>query len=137
MVRVALENDAPPAGALAVTTPFGYSADPLARRASETSTLALPHVVTFFPCVTLPRLQDGAVEPPGLIITTRAADPLLLDPGTSPFRGLLDTYDLQRLPIDRSLQPRTGASSNRSTDITAYTIDARIRGWVKVQPVRT
>jgi hypothetical protein len=131
VVRVALANDAPPAAALAVTEPFRSSLEPLtqALAADGTMTLALPHVVTFFPCVALPTLQHGVVSAPDVILSTRAADPLLLDPGTTPFNGLLDIYTLQRLAVTDS--------RNTPSEVTVHTIDPRIRGWEIVEPDRT
>ena len=71
----------------------------------------------------LPRREDD------VILTTREADPLLLDPGTSPFNGLLDIYSLQRLAVTDS--------RNKPSGVTVHTIDPRIRGWERVEPDRT
>jgi arabinosyltransferase B len=129
IVRIALENRGPPAGALAVTGPFSYTRQPLARQlASSTSTLVLPHALTFFPCAELPRLQFGLVEPPSLIVSTRKANPLLLDPGTSPFNGVLDLYRIERLPVTDS--------SDQLTEIAAYRVDAHTPNWTQVKADR-
>jgi hypothetical protein len=131
LARLLLENDGPTAGAIAVTGPISYSYESLARRLSTAgvSTLALPHTVTFFPCVELPTLRNGSVETPNVILTTLAADPLLLDPGTSPFRGVLDIYDLERLTV--------GDSMNRPTNVIVYTLNPALRGWKRVEPAVT
>ena len=129
MVRIALVNDSAPASAVAVTAPFHYSYEQLARTfAGSPATLVMPHVATFFPCLQLPRLRSGVVETPHLVVSTVNAQPLLLDPGTSPFNGMLDLYDIQRLPVVDS--------KGRKSDIAVYAVAQDIPGWQRTDAER-
>jgi hypothetical protein len=125
MMRIALDNDSGTAGAVAVTAPFEYSYERLATTLADASAaLVLPHVATYFSCLELAQLRNGVAESPELIVTTVPAEPLLLDPGTSPFNGVLDLYGIQRLPVvDSAMQP---------FDMAVYRVDQRIPGWRKV-----
>lgn len=95
-----------PGSAVAVTAPVVYTNEPLARRMDsvESRTLVYPELLTYFPCTRLPTLRDGAVEVPQHIVFTERSFPLGRD-AYSPFLGLLDLYELERLPVSDTEHP--------------------------------
>jgi hypothetical protein len=106
-VRVTYESDATPGAAIAATAPVTYATEPLRDRLdrSAASSLVFTDLLTYFPCVQLPRLHDGIVDVPDQLVVTRAWPSPIADPFTSPFAGVLDLYRLERLPLADSESP--------------------------------
>ncbi|MDQ3672038.1 MAG: arabinosyltransferase domain-containing protein, partial [Actinomycetota bacterium] len=128
-VRVTLRSDAAPGAALAVTAPVGYTAEPLARSLARgaSSSLVFPHLVTYLPCVSQPRLGGGIVEAPSHIVVATDADSPVREPASSPFAGVLDLYELERLPLADSAIPPEG--------VAIFRVDREIPG-AKEAPAR-
>jgi len=59
--------------------------------------LVLPNMLIYVPCARQPRLSEGVVEVPNEIVAFERSYPVGL--ATSPFSGLLDLYQLDRLPL--------------------------------------
>jgi Mycobacterial cell wall arabinan synthesis protein len=130
--RVALRRELPPGPALAVTAPVTYNTASLSGRlgTAQARTLVLPNVLTYFPCAQLPVLASGAVEVPQHVVTTLDGAWVLEDRETSPFRGVLDLYPLQRLPV--------ADSSDAPRDVVAvYAVDRHVPGAMQALPERT
>jgi hypothetical protein len=66
----------------------------LATRLERERALVLPDLLTYFPCAELPRLRDGVVEVPQVVVAPFAGTSWLEVWETSPFRGLLDLVPL-------------------------------------------
>lgn len=126
-IRVVLDSgDAPVA--VAVTSPVTYESEVLAGRVrSATPTLVLPNLRMYFPCVRQPTLKNGVVEPPSHVVSWAfAKSSSLWGRGSSPFEGVRDLYDLERLSI--------ADSDNPPPDVFVYRLDHRIPGATLVPP---
>ncbi|MDQ3671171.1 MAG: hypothetical protein M3364_01855, partial [Actinomycetota bacterium] len=129
-VRVTFESNASPGAAVAVTAPVVYASEPLRARLEGSAALSLvfTDLLTYFPCVQLPRLHDGIVEVPDQLVVTRAWPSPIADPFTSPFAGVLDLYRLERLPLADSERP--------PSTMAVFGLDRRIPGAL-VAPAET
>ena len=130
-VRVGLVNDSPPGAAIAVTAPVTYTSEPLERRLQRAGSTALvqPNLLTFIPCADLPRLNSGIVDVPSTIVTTRESLTPVRYTATSPFTGVLDLYNLERLPLTDSKDP--------PRMVAVFAVDRGIRGAALAKPDRT
>jgi len=117
--------------ALAVTAPVTYASEQLARRLDQSDSLSLvfPNLVTYFPCARLPQLSDGIVEVPRQILVPRSSPSPLRYAETSPFVGLLDLYELGRLPLADSMNP--------PADFVVFNVQKVIPGAVLIPPERS
>ncbi|MGH7540698.1 MAG: hypothetical protein ACRELC_06850, partial [Gemmatimonadota bacterium] len=121
-VRVTLRSDAAPGAALAVSAPVRYTTETLASSlaGSGSRPLVFPNLVTYFPCASQPRLGDGIVEPPSHILLPASSASPVREPETSPFAGVLDLYDLERMPLaDSKIPPE---------DLAVFRVDREIPG---------
>lgn len=86
--------------ALAITSPVTYSNERLvALMESESSrTLVYSDLYLYLPCTRLPALREGIVEVPQDVVIG-GTESLPLRYVTSPFVGLLDFDDLERVPV--------------------------------------
>ncbi|MGH3132584.1 MAG: arabinosyltransferase domain-containing protein, partial [Gaiellaceae bacterium] len=126
-VRVTLRSDSMPGSAVAVTAPVTYANEELARRMDRASpTLVLPNLVTYFPCADLPVLGDGVVEVPHHVLVSSNPHSAIRYPISSPFAGLVDVYELERLPISDSTNP--------PDELFAFEVDRRIPGGKELPP---
>ena len=95
-------------------------------------TLVLPNTLPYFPCARLPRLEYGAVGIPDYIITplipTVYGQPVAVRYRASPFYGLLDLYDVERLEW---------AGLNPPREIGVFAVERRIPGAKEALPART
>lgn len=98
---------------------------PLARVLErDAPALILPNTLMYFPCVQLPHLSGGVAEVPGTVVTPNTSvTPVRYL--ASPFYGLLDLYELDRLPW---------AGSNPPEEILVFTVDRQIPGAVQASP---
>ena len=95
----------------------------------ESRPLVLPNLVTYLPCVELPRLGGGIAEPPSHIVTPADAPSPVREPDSSPFAGVLDLYELERLPL--------ADSANPPRDIAVFRVDREIPGAMQAPPTST
>jgi hypothetical protein len=106
VVRVTLTSDAAPGAALAVTAPVTYDTERLSQRVNrESSSLVLPNLYTYLPCTTLPELRAGIVEAPEYVLVSLNPLSPVRYPVSSPFAGLVDVYELERLSVADSENP--------------------------------
>ena len=131
VVRVAHRSGIGREAAVAVTAPVTYASELLARRLdrSDSPSLVLPNLVTYFPCARLPRLSDGIVEVPGQILVPRSSSSPVRYAVTSPFVGLLDLYELERLPL--------ADSTNPPADFVVFGVERSIPGSMLIPPTRS
>ena len=131
VVRTTLVSDTAPGAAIAVTAPVVYASEKLADKLNrdEPRTLVLPNLVTYFPCVRLPRLGDGVFEIPRYVLVSPNPHSPLRYPVSGPFAGLVDVYELARLS--------TGDSSNPPDEALVYEVDQDIGGAALAPPVKT
>jgi arabinosyltransferase C len=129
VVRVTLRSDAAPGAALAVTAPVRYTAKPLATLLDRGGSrpLVFPNLVTYVPCVELPRLGSGIVEVPSHIVIPADASSPVREPASSPFVGVLDLYELERLPL--------ADSANPPDDVAVFRVDRQIPGAKEAPPM--
>ena len=107
-----------------------YASEPLtSRRASDARDLVLPNLLMYFPCARLPLFRAGTVEPPTHVVSWREELSPLRYPVTSPFIGVLDLYDLERLPTSDSDAP--------PADVYVYEVDTSIPGTARLAPEAT
>jgi hypothetical protein len=127
-IRVLLRGAQVPSAPLAVTAPVSYDVEHLSRRLSDAGAkpLVFPNLVTYFPCVGLPRLGGGIVEPPTQILVPSDEPSPVREPDTSPFAGALDLYRLERLPL--------ADSTNPPSRIAVFDVDQRIPGGTELAP---
>ena len=130
-VRFALRGTAPTGSAAAVSAPVSYTNRRLAEQLDPgaSSSLILPNLLTYFPCVDQPRLSDGVIEAPGAVVAHRDSLIPVFGGKSSPFEGILDLYRLTRLPLTDSAEP--------PDNVVLYDLDSRIPGGVRVPPDRT
>jgi hypothetical protein len=122
-LRFLLRSDPLPGGVVALTAPVSYDNVVLAEllEAEGARTLALPNLVTYFPCAEQPRVAAGVAEPPRLVV---GFDQTIwpVTAGTSPFDALPRLYPLARLPLTDSPDP--------PRDVSVYLAESRIPGAV-------
>ena len=121
LVRFVLAtNTSTPSGiALGLTPPVTYDDERLVRVLEHGGrTLALPNLVTYFPCLRQPRLAGTAEVPERIVAFRDSTWPL--GNGTSPFDELTDVYPLVRLPLSDSPDP--------PGEVAVYEVDRRIAG---------
>jgi hypothetical protein len=124
LVRVTFRSATPAGSLLVATAPFAYTSERLTRvLAASESSLVGPWYVAMFPCVRLPRLSGGVVEPPSQIVVPRRS-PTPTQISQSPFEGVLDLYPPEPLPIDDSPAP--------PSDVVVFAVDERIPGGALV-----
>jgi Mycobacterial cell wall arabinan synthesis protein len=126
-VRFALRTTGIPGGPVGLTAPVTYENESLAAALQrEAPALPLPNLLTYVPCVDLPRV--GAVaQAPGSILAFR--DSMWpVGTGTSPFDGLTDVYRIVRLPLSDSPDP--------PGEVALYEVDRHIDGGVVAPPVQ-
>jgi arabinosyltransferase C len=93
--------------------------------ASESSpSLVLPNLLLYFPCVHLPRLENGVAEVPSYVVTP-STSPIPVRYSTSPFYGVLDLYELARLP---------SAPPDRLTGIEVFAVRQDVPGGATAAP---
>jgi hypothetical protein len=128
-VRVTLRTGVAPGSVIAVTSPVTYSNELLAPALKRTGSRSLvyPEVLPYIPCADLPTLHDGVVDVPDRIVisTPNPVPPLRYDV-TSPFLGLLDLYDVERVPVADTMPPLER--------LQVYAVDRRIPGAMLAQP---
>jgi hypothetical protein len=106
LVRITLTSDAAPGAALAVSGPVTYDTEPLSLRVNrESSSLVLPNLFTYLPCTRLPELRGGIAEAPEFVLVSPNPFSPIRYPVSSPFAGLVDVYELERLSIADSENP--------------------------------
>lgn len=128
-VRIEYQAGAVPGVALAITSPVTYSNERLvALMDSESSrTLVYPELYLYFPCTNLPKLRNGIVEVPQHVVIGETESPPLRYHVTSPFVGLLDLYELERVPV---------ADSEESVDrLRVFAVEQRIPGAALAPPI--
>jgi hypothetical protein len=126
-VRFALRATGVPGAPVALTAPVTYENESLATALQrEAPALPLPNLLTYVPCVDLPRV-DSAAQAPGSILAFR--DSMWpVGTGTSPFDGLTDVYRIVRLPLSDSPDP--------PGEVALYEVDRHIDGGVVAPPVQ-
>ncbi len=131
LVRIEYRPGITPGAALAITTPVTYSNERLvALMDGESSrTLVYPELFLYFPCANLPELRDGLVEVPQLVVIGKTESPPLRYHVTSPFVGLLDLYELERVPV--------ADSRDRVDRLRVFAVDQRIPGAGLAPPTAT
>ena len=131
VVRVEYRAASAPGTALAVSAPVTYVNEPLAPLMSSATarTLVYPELYLYFPCRNLPELRDGAVEVPEYVVIGETESPPLRYHVTSPFVGLLDLYDLERVPVADSV--------DQVDRLRIFEVDTRIPGASLAPPTRT
>ena len=131
VVRATLVSNTAPGAAIAVTAPVVYTSETLAEKLdrNDPRTLVLPNLVTYFPCVRLPRLGSGIFEIPRYVLVSPNPHSPLRYPVSGPFAGLVDVYELVRLS--------TGDSRNPPDDALVYEVDQDIDGATLAPPVKT
>ncbi len=130
LVRVTFRTDVLPGSAVAVTAPVTYVNRRLAPEMSRAGsrTLVYPELLPYFPCTQLPVLRDGVVEVPQQVVTTDNGFSVLSGDVSSPFLGLLDLYELERVPLaDTKNQPRS---------VLVFGVNRLIPGIELAPPVR-
>jgi hypothetical protein len=126
VVRLTLATAPPPGPAVAVTAPVTYSTTPL----TSLINAARPALVNFslvpyLPCASLPKLQNGLAEVPGLVVRP-LAKATAASRTQSPFAGLLDLYSASYAP---------GADSAFSLrNIVVFQVDRTIPGGIVALP---
>jgi hypothetical protein len=131
MARVEYRAGIAPGSALAVSAPVTYENERLAPLMSGDAarTLVYPELYLYFPCRKVPELQNGVVEVPQYVVIGETESPPLRYHVTSPFVGLLDLYEVERVPV---------ADSNDSVDrLRVFVVDSRIRGGARAHPTIT
>jgi len=130
VVRVTFRADVAPGSAVAVTAPVTYANAKLASkmRSPGSRTLVYPELLPYFPCTQLPTLEQGTVEEPGYVVLTDNGFSLLSGDVSSPFLGLLDIYDLERVPL--------ADSSNWPEPVLVFEVDRHIPGAALAPPHR-
>jgi Mycobacterial cell wall arabinan synthesis protein/EmbC C-terminal domain len=130
VVRTVLRTDVAPSAAVAVTAPVTYPTEAIARGMSrdDARSLVLPNLLTYFPCTQLPLLKAGIVEAPRYVLAQDNEFSPLRYQLTSPFVGILDLYELQRLP--------PAESTNPPENVLAFEVDQRIEGAKVAPPTR-
>jgi hypothetical protein len=131
VARISLQNDAAPGPAAAVTSLMSYSDQklaPLLTRPGE-KVWVNPSLVTYFPCADLTRFRDGVAEVPRYVVARFNTVPLGYS--DSPFGGVTDVYDLERL---------TFADSENADSLAAmrvYRVHAQLPGAALARPDKT
>ena len=125
-IRVIVRGDALSGVPTLVTAPVTYSNDRLVGRFTRANkpSLVLANVVMYFPCVHQPRLHAGIVDVPSQIVGANDSWPV--GTGTSPFDGVADLYQLERLPLIDSAGPINW--------LVVYEIDQYIPGAIRTKP---
>jgi hypothetical protein len=105
-----------PPGTVLTSGAYAYRPSSLSTmlRGSEAPSLVWPNLLLYMPCTRIPRLRNGVVEPPGLVVTH--GDPVSVERESGPFHGLLDLYRLRDL------------GSSDFADIAVLWVDRRIPG---------
>jgi len=98
-------------------------------KAAGATTLVLPELVTYFPCATTPRLDDGVVGVPQIIVSSFEGTTWLSSWETSPFEGLIDLYPLEGLAVTDSEDQRL--------ELALLEVDRPIPGTRLLPPVKT
>jgi hypothetical protein len=130
LVRVTLTSDATPSAALAVTAPVTYDTERLSLRVNrESRSLVLPNLFTYLPCTDLPELRGGIVEVPDYVLVSPNPFSPIRYPISSPFAGLVDVYELERLS--------TADSPNAPDELLAFEVRTDISGAAVAEPTET
>jgi Mycobacterial cell wall arabinan synthesis protein len=130
--RITLHSGVRPGSLVAVTSLVAYSnrsfGQLLARR--EGQTWVSPIVAPYIPCAVLPALRDGVADVPMYVISAFAVRDLPLGYATSPFNGISDVYELERITFaDSDNAPRD--------DLGIFRVHDRILGAELLRPDKT
>ena len=127
--RITLPNDGRGWPTTAITAPVTYSNQELGQLLTEGGAEALvsPALLTYMPCTAQPRLQAGVVGVPRYVVMARAFTNLPLMYVTSPFRGVLDLFALERISMADSDQ-------KAHTGLVMFEVHPRVAGGVVAQP---
>ena len=130
-VRFTLTSTEGAGGAVAATAPVSYANRNLGDLLSGGSRTALINsaVVTYMPCAARPSLFQGIASTPDYVLSVRAFSSSPVDYSTSPFRGILDVYSLERVSLADS---RTGLP-----EVDLYEVHRSVSGGMIAQPKRT
>ena len=129
-VRLTLKSVDAPGSAIAVTGPVVYANSRFEQvlRRSRASALVSPGLLTYIPCVHQPELRNGVADVPGFVVSVIKFTDVPVGYETSPFRGVADVYDLERLALD--------GSNQGLADVAIFAVDRRIPGAELVRPER-
>jgi hypothetical protein len=117
LVSFSAKPDLLPGSAIAVTAPIAYRTQALrdAMRQGNGTTLVHPQLLPYMPCARLPKLHAGVVEPPSVLIYPQETQrgnsiprSLVVEDVSSPFAGVRDVFELQRLPVEDTPIPPSG-----------------------------
>ncbi|MDQ3380626.1 MAG: arabinosyltransferase domain-containing protein [Actinomycetota bacterium] len=131
IARVEYRPGVQPGNAVAASALVTYANERLAplMSAGASRTLVYPELYLYFPCRKVPQLQNGAVGIPQFVVIGQTVSPPLRYHVTSPFVGLLDLYELERVPV---------ADSEESVDrLRVFAVEARIPGAALAPPTTT
>jgi hypothetical protein len=100
-VRLVLTSDVETPALAVISGPVSYQNEPLSEAIERDGswTLVPPNVYTYVPCATQPTLRDGIIPVPDRIVGLEETLWPILSRGTTPLDGMLDLYDLHRLPL--------------------------------------
>jgi arabinosyltransferase C len=130
LVRFTVTSDSAPGAAVAVSAPVTYDVEPLSSRANRDSrALVLPNLFTYFPCTELPELRGGIVEVPSHVLVSPNPFSPIRYPISSPFVGLVDVYELERLS--------TADSPSPPDELVAFEVRTDIPGAALAEPTAT
>jgi arabinosyltransferase C len=130
-VRIRLESDSAPGATVALTVPVTYSTRQLRSLLAADGARALvnPAYVTYMPCATQPAFRHGVAEVPRYVLSVPSLSDLPVGYPTSPFRGVADVFDLERVTFADSPRP--------PGDLGIFRVTERIPGAALVPPVRS
>jgi hypothetical protein len=130
LARVRIRSDSAEPATVGITAPVTYETSKLSAELGIAGSrpLVMPSLLTYFPCADLPQMRDGIVEAPTHIVVRSTASSPIEFTRTSPFRGVLDLYSLERLPF--------ADSENPPKDFVVFGVDKGVPGGVVVPPDR-
>jgi len=118
-LRFTVGTGGAPAAGIGLTPPVSYQDEALTRLLTRGPAIALPNLLTYFPCLRLPPVRRGVADVPKAIVAFR--DSMWpIGAGTSAFDQVTDLYPLVRLPLsDSAVQP---------DDVVVYVVDTHRPG---------
>ena len=128
-MRITLRSQGGLLSPAAVTSPATYTNQELGQLLTNDRKKALisPALLTYMPCAIQPRLRAGVVDVPRYVVLARYFTNLPLLYSTSPFRGVLDVFALERISLaDSEAEARRG--------LVMFEIHPRIAGGVVAEP---
>jgi hypothetical protein len=113
-----------PGGLVATTGPIAYEDETLTRALEGAGARALvsPALLTYVPCAHQPSLHDGVADAPAFLVSAVQFSDLPVGYATSPFLGLSDLYEIERISIADSEEP--------PADVGVYRLRPTTRGEV-------